>query len=92
MQITEIHVKKRASYEDKAGEIITTVSLEGPEGRQEIVLSAATTAQIFKVIKHNLIQRSKRQSDMTEEAVDDAIATKMLDENTLLIGPNADAL
>ena len=78
MRITQLHIAKRASYEELAGQLVGAVTLEGITGKQEIILSPAAMSQIFAVIGAEVIERSKTNAAMVKAAVDEAIHAPLL--------------
>lgn len=78
MQITELKFKKRESYEDLPNQLVGAVTLCGPTGKQEIILSSMAMSKIFSVIKDELISTSTRNAALTANAVDEAIHQPLL--------------
>jgi hypothetical protein len=80
MRITALDIRKRASYEESAGQLVGTVTLEGITGKQEIVLSPSAMSQIFAVIGSEVIERSRNNAAMVKAAVDEAVHAPLLAE------------
>lgn len=78
MQITELKFKKRESYEDMPNQLVGAVTLCGPTGKQEIILSSSAMSKIFGVIKDELVSTSKSNAALTANAVDEAIHAPLL--------------
>lgn len=78
MRITQLQISKRASYEEMAGQMVGSVTLEGITGKQEIILSPAALSQVFAVIGAEVIERSRSNAAMTKIAVDEAVHAPLL--------------
>ena len=78
MQVAKLTIKKQESYESNAGQLVGAVVLEGPTGKQEIVLSAMAMSRIFGVIAEELIDRSRSNAKMVRNAVEEAIHEPLL--------------
>jgi len=80
MEIVSLRIERTASYETPSNTIVARVQLEGPTGKQEILLSSATMIEIFKVIRSELIDNAIINAKMTKNAVDEAINGPLLEE------------
>jgi hypothetical protein len=80
MQVKDLHIKRAASYEDNANQLIGIVHLEGPSGSQSIRLSNKAINAIFNNIRDELIVNSATNAKMTKRAVDDAATEPLLNE------------
>jgi hypothetical protein len=78
MFVTKLTIKKQESYETDAGQLRGSVVLEGPTGKQEVVLSAAAMSRCFGVIAQEIIDRSRSNAQMTKNAMDEAIHEPLL--------------
>jgi hypothetical protein len=78
MFVTKLTIKKRESYEPNPNTLVGSVVLEGPTGKQEIILSSAAISRIFGVIGEEIIDRSRNNAKMTKNAVDEAIHEPLL--------------
>lgn len=78
MQVSKLTIKKQESYEPNAGQLVGAVVLEGPTGKQEIVLSAMAMSRIFGVIAEEMIERSRSNAKMVRNAVEEAIHEPLL--------------
>lgn len=86
MRVTELKVARRESYQERAGELIGTVTLIGDSGKQEVVLSNASLAQIFKVIAKDVQDTALQNATQTSKAMADAANAPMLVDATLVLG------
>lgn len=82
MKIAKIEIRQRNSYEDYANKLAGTVQLQGDGGKQEILLSSKVVSDIFKIIREDLVLRSKLIAEQTPQAVDEAIHSPLLESQT----------
>ena len=81
MRIVGLEIKKRASYEDRAGELVGTCRLEGPTGIQELVLSSFAIGKIFQEISSEITETAKNNARMVKGAVDEAVNGPLLEHH-----------
>jgi hypothetical protein len=81
MKVTELVIKKRASYEEFAGELVGTVTIVGDLGKQEIVISPKAVSQIFVVIATDVQRTAKVNATLVEHAIEDAIHGPLLTDS-----------
>lgn len=78
MKIVSLKIETQPSYAANAGQMVGTVSLEGPTGSQSIVLSNAALSRIFGVIGADITESTRRNALMVKAAVDDAVHGPLL--------------
>jgi len=84
MKVTKLEIRQRSSYEDYANQLAGTVLLEGPTGKQEVLLSPMTVSRIFAVLAEDLVSRSKQNASLTKTAVEEAVHAPLLEQNSVL--------
>jgi len=84
MEIVKLEIRKRSSYEDYANQLAGTVQLQGALGKQEILLSSAVVAEIFKIIKDDLVMRSTTLASQTSTAAEEAMNSPLLTQATVI--------
>lgn len=80
MRVTELLIRRQASYEADAGQLRGIVTLAGELGQQTVVLSPGSISRIFEIIKTDIAVKARRQADLSGVAVQEAT-----DEVTLLL-------
>jgi hypothetical protein len=74
MKITELTIKRQASYEEEAGQLRGIVTMTGTTGQTTCVLSSMAIRDIFNCIKREFAHTAKQNAGMVEHAVESAIA------------------
>ena len=78
MKVTKLEIRRKGSYEKDAGQIIGTVTIETPYGTQETCMSATALSKVFAVIKEEIVDRAKKQGQMVNAAIEEAIHSPLL--------------
>lgn len=79
MQVTELTIKKAASYEDFSGQLVGMVALEGSSGSQKVRLSAASIGRIFSIITAEVQETSLSNSRLVKRAMAEAEHAPLLE-------------
>ena len=82
MRITHVEIKKAASYEANAGQLVGSCELEGPTGSQRLVLPSFAISAIFKQIGSEIAETAKANARMVKPAVDEAINGPLLESSS----------
>lgn len=78
MLITEVTIKKRASYEELPGQLVGSVTLIGTMGKQEIILSSVAISRMFKVISEEVCATAKSNAEQVRGGMKEAIHAPLL--------------
>jgi hypothetical protein len=85
MFIKNLTVRKHESYESPANQLVGSVVLEGPTGKQEIVLSSMAISRLFRVIAEEVVDSSRSNAKMTKNAVEEAIHAPLLESSAKIV-------
>lgn len=80
MKITSLTIETASSYSANAGQLVGKIRLEGPTGGQEVVLSNSALSRIFGVVGADVIESTRRNSQMVKAAVDDVVHGPLLEQ------------
>ncbi len=78
MRIRELRIKRQESYESNPHQLLGAVTLESATGVQQYNLSNASIAEIFRVIKADVISTARQSANATSRALDDAAQEPLL--------------
>lgn len=72
MKVTELTIRRQASYESDAGQLKGIVTLVGTEGQQSLILSSRSISKIFDVIRADAVEQARAQAGSTNRALQEA--------------------
>lgn len=78
MYVTNLEIKKQASYETNAGQLVGVVVLEDTTGKQSITLSSMAISKIFEVIASEVQENAVRNAKKVRTGMEEAIHSPLL--------------
>lgn len=82
MKIKNLRIERKESYDpDYPNQLVGLVQIAGEHGKMEVKLSSACVADIFALIKSDVVRVSKYNAEQSGQAVDEAEGELKLLEN-----------
>jgi hypothetical protein len=79
MTIKAVRIERQTSYAGyKPNEMVGTITLEGPTGKQEVFLSSGALSRVFRVISEEVSQTAKSNAAMVPAAMDEGVNGPLL--------------
>ena len=78
MQVTDLTIRRQASYESDPGQLKGIVTMTGSSGSQTIVLSAKALSRIFGVIAQDVTDQARVNATQAKNAMEEAVHQPLL--------------